>query len=245
MSGRQTNMATIFLPSGEVLEEGRLEELKSEAKRWVRRMLEGACIPAGDHAEKAINEAIAAIVAIYIKHGAYYGGNVELDAAGRNAVEKVLDDLKDKLYDLVEAYAKTSTDDSDRRLWLVGLYLEEYKGLTLRERITIKVDRIRRFLVGEIEKDAMEHSGVIGTDVAIGAILGVKSAADLVVNEVKRGWMEERGRENSGARYVHVFRGSSYDCPLCDSVVAMGWQPVGTAVIPPLHNHCCCYTVYV
>ena len=40
-----------------------------------------------------------------------------------------------------------------------------------------------------------------------------------------------------------VYRGSSYPCALCDSMV--GFHPLNIAMLPPYHAHCCCFTVPV
>jgi len=46
-----------------------------------------------------------------------------------------------------------------------------------------------------------------------------------------------------GAVGFEVFRGSSYPCSLCDSMV--GRHPLDFAELPPYHNNCVCYAVPV
>lgn len=39
----------------------------------------------------------------------------------------------------------------------------------------------------------------------------------------------------------HVYRGSTYPCSLCDSMV--GFHPLSVGDLPPYHPHCCCFAV--
>lgn len=48
---------------------------------------------------------------------------------------------------------------------------------------------------------------------------------------------------NSSIIAIQVFRGSSYPCALCDSMV--GFHTLSEDALPPYHPNCCCYAVPV
>jgi len=63
--------------------------------------------------------------------------------------------------------------------------------------------------------------------------------------EIANAWMEYEYEEEKkdGAVGFYVYRGSSYDCPLCDSYV--GYHDISKEGIVPVHANCMCYVVYV
>jgi len=63
---------------------------------------------------------------------------------------------------------------------------------------------------------------------------------------VQMAWMRNQllSYKDRGAAGYYVFRGSSYQCDLCDSRV--GWHPMKDMdAYPPQHGHCMCYAVPV
>ena len=47
-----------------------------------------------------------------------------------------------------------------------------------------------------------------------------------------------------GAKGYFVERGSSYNCPLCDSMCGVFRDISDTEHLPPFHLSCCCFVVY-
>ena len=240
-------MADTRLPDGRVLTEEELDALKREARSWVRRMLESACIPCSRHAEEAVERAIAQIVGIYVSYGYVWNGRLELTRQGEQERRKVIDALVHSLESLCYAYAAAAEQDEDEKtallLWLKG----EYHGSTTDSRIALAVGRLSDSVAGIIEGDALSNGGIIPSDIAVAvtAVVGVKGIRRLLESEVTRGWQHKWGKDHGDAMFVHVFRGSSYPCDTCDDIVALGWQLVGGAIVPPIHPNCKCYTVYV
>lgn len=71
-----------------------------------------------------------------------------------------------------------------------------------------------------------------------------KALALLSTFAVTEGWMRWWGlnAERNGASGFYSFRGSSYPCSLCDSMV--GFHPM-SAYVGAWHPHCKCYFVFV
>lgn len=64
-------------------------------------------------------------------------------------------------------------------------------------------------------------------------------------HEIAQAWMryDHETAVRDGAKGFHVFRGSSYDCPECDSHV--GYHKItDLGSLPPIHHHCYCFVVY-
>ena len=62
---------------------------------------------------------------------------------------------------------------------------------------------------------------------------------------VQMSWMRNlhMNYEDNGAEGYMVFRGSSYDCPLCDSYCNIFHPIEDTKSMPPYHPSCCCWTI--
>ena len=64
-------------------------------------------------------------------------------------------------------------------------------------------------------------------------------------HEIAQAWMlyDHETAVRDGAKGFYVYRGSSYDCPECDSHV--GYHRItDMSALPPIHHHCYCYVVY-
>jgi hypothetical protein len=64
-------------------------------------------------------------------------------------------------------------------------------------------------------------------------------------HEIAQAWMlyDHETAVRDGAKGFYVYRGSSYDCPECDSHV--GYHKVtDMSALPPIHHHCYCFVVY-
>lgn len=235
------------LPDGRVISDERMERLEREAREWVRLMLTRACLPCSARCAAIIEEAVKEIVDIYVTYGFIYGGRLELTANGERRRQEAVVRLIERLEDTICAYVEAVEGDEEERealiLWLRG----ENQGATLHQRLQRRVRGLTDHLSSIIEGDALDNGGIIPSDIAVaaGGIVGFKGIRRLVETEVTRGWQRKWGRDHRDAMFVHVFRGSSYPCAICDDVVALGWQLVGSATIPPIHPNCKCYAVYI
>ena len=70
----------------------------------------------------------------------------------------------------------------------------------------------------------------------------VLTSSDMVNRAYNRGVVY--GYRRAGAIGYRVLRGSDYDCPSCDDVVAGSPYPIDDVVLP-VHPNCVCYTVPV
>lgn len=64
-------------------------------------------------------------------------------------------------------------------------------------------------------------------------------------HEIAQAWMlyDHETAVRDGAKGFYVYRGSSYDCPECDSHV--GYHKItDMSALPPIHHHCYCFVVY-
>ena len=77
------------------------------------------------------------------------------------------------------------------------------------------------------------------------AIASRMALATLVSTVVVKGWMQNWSRINTGKRGYYVYRGSSYPCEICDAQVGFLHDISDTEGLPPQHNHCVCFCVYV
>lgn len=240
-------MADTRLPNGQTLTERELEKAKEEARAYIRRMLSLACVPCSSHAFTEIEESVRELVSIFVTYGYTTGGTMHLTAEGERQRDAVIRELIETLEELAYTYVSMAEDDDDDKALLVAWLKERYKGATIDERITSGVNGIESNLERIIRSEMQSNGGIIPSDldVAVGVITGVKSLRRLLETEVTRGWQHKWGQDHKDAMFVHVYRGSSYPCDLCDSMVALGWQLVGNAQLPPYHPNCCCYAVYI
>lgn len=63
---------------------------------------------------------------------------------------------------------------------------------------------------------------------------------------IAEGWTywQHEDSASKGAKGYFVQRGSSYDCPLCDSMCGIFRDISDTEHLPPYHLSCCCFVVY-
>lgn len=79
-----------------------------------------------------------------------------------------------------------------------------------------------------------------------GRIISAYSALSLLLTTVvAKGWMQNWARRNSGKRGYYVFRGSSYPCDICDAQTGFLHDISDVTGLPPYHNHCVCFPVYI
>lgn len=245
------------LPDGRVLDPILVTALRNEASDWVRRALERAEIPCGSLCVREVEDAIKAIIGIVKEYmpmaelrGFLYR---KLPLKAQKKVDAVIADLIRKLEGYIYLYGEKCTKDKDEKQHIGDFLDEEFKGDTMNGRVEANVFRVK----GELEAliagnpynphtddrsyadfwSALEATALIG--------ISTKLIQRLAETEVSRAWMKEWSNKHADAKFVHVFRGSSYDCPLCDSIVAMGWQDVSNAVTPPIHRSCRCYCIYI
>ena len=57
-------------------------------------------------------------------------------------------------------------------------------------------------------------------------------------------WWQRENEATNGAKGYFVVRGSSYDCPLCDSKCGVFYKIDDLEHLPPYHLSCCCVAVY-
>ena len=236
------------LPDGRRLSDVELAYLTDVAKRWVRDMLEMGSVPAGDDAQYEIEEAVKKIVAIYVKYDVLSSGRFRI--LGTRAYDEalaVLDDLRHRLESIIWHYGTECTQDDDEKTRLIKEVRAEFHGLTEDARVKSRVMRMWACL--NVYADGLAKKKEALTDEALAAsiatISGIKSLKRLVETEVVRTWQAEYRHINEDANYVHVYRGSSYPCDICDDEVAKGWQKTEDADYPPFHANCKCYCVFV
>lgn len=238
-------MTDTILPDGRKISGQELAAMQDEAKSVVRRMLENACIPAAKHAESSIKKAIADILEIYVQYGYIRNGRLKLVKRDQEKVDAILRDLMDKLYDLIEEYATAEADDDEDAILV---YLgKEYAGHTCKERIESGAALMLGKVRDKIWDETLRDGGIVPSDIgdALMGVVGVGTLLRLVETEISRSWQFRWRIDHKDARFVHVFRGSSYNCDICDEIVGLGWQPVEHAVTPPIHPNCRCYCVYI
>lgn len=238
-------MMDTLLPDGRKISDVELAAMQDKAKSIVRNTLERACIPAASHAESSIKKAIKDILEIYVLYGFIRNGRLKLVKRDQEKVDAILRDLMDKLYDIIEEYATLEAgDDEDAVIIMLG---EKYAGHTCKERIAAGTALLQGKLRESIQDEALRDGGVIPSDIgdALIGVVGVGTLLRLVETEINRSWQFRWRIENKETRFVHVFRGSSYLCDICDEIVGLGWQPVEHAVTPPIHPNCRCYCVYI
>ncbi len=245
------------LPDGRVLDPILVQAMRNEASDWVRRALERAEIPCGNLCVREVEEAIKKIVRIVKDsipmadiRGFLYR---KLPLKAQQKVDAVIAVLIRKLEDYIYLYGEKCTKDEEEKSRICDFLDEEYKGDTMNGRVEANVFRVKRELESLIAGnpynpytdersyadfwDALEATALLG--------ISTKLIQRLAETEVSRAWMEEWSNKHADAKFVHVFRGSSYPCSLCDSVVAMGWQDASHAVTPPIHRSCRCYCIYI
>lgn len=245
------------LPDGRVLDPILVNALRNEASDWVRKALERAEIPCGSHCVREVEDAIKAIVAIikeYIPMAELRGFLYrKLPLKAQKKVDAVIADLIRKLEDFIYVYGEKCTKDEEEKSVICDFLDEEFKGDTMPGRVETNVLRVKNELEALIAgnpynpytDDRSYGDFWKGLEATALVNISTRLIQRLAETEVSRAWMEEWSRKHADAKYVHVFRGSSYDCPLCDSVVAMGWQEVEHAVTPPLHRNCRCFCIYI
>lgn len=238
------------LPDGTVVDAVLLIAMQDEAKRWVRTMLERAEIPVSGRCREAVHRAIKELVKVYVKYG---DKQLRLSAQGDRERDRILRELIQELEGLIYMYAEEAADDEDEKAWILAFLGKEYKDDTLHNRMEANVAKlgvsVKQVMALDLHDEEFElesDAEAWGNKLVWGAIAGVEILTRLARTEVARGWMEEWRRKHEDARYVHVWRGSSYPCEWCDSIVAKGWQKVdGSEEVPPIHPNCRCWCVYI
>ena len=88
----------------------------------------------------------------------------------------------------------------------------------------------------------LENIPHYGRGVAIASIVALKT---LLTDVVAKGWMQNWQRLNQNKKGYYVYRGSSFPCEICDAQVGFLHDINDTMGLPPFHNYCKCYTVYI
>lgn len=246
-----------ILPDGRELDPVLVQALRNEASDWVRSALERAEIPCGSHCVRAVEEAIKEIINIvkaYVPMAELRGFLYrKLPLKAQKKVDAVIADLIRKLEDYIYIYGEKCTKDEEEKSVICDFLDEEFKGDTMNGRVEANVFRVKTQLEALIAgnpynpyTDDRSYGDFWDGLQAIAAVeISTKLIQRLAETEVSRAWMKEWENKHSDAKFVHVFRGSSYPCSLCDSIVAMGWQEIDRAVTPPNHRNCVCYCIYI
>lgn len=96
--------------------------------------------------------------------------------------------------------------------------------------------------IGEGDAVRLEGMPHYGRGVRIAA---ASALAVLLTTVVAKGWMENWHHLNSTKVGYYVYRGSSFPCEICDAQVGFLHDINDEMGLPPFHNYCKCYTVYV
>lgn len=76
--------------------------------------------------------------------------------------------------------------------------------------------------------------------------VGATNITTMLRSTLAMAWMRDLflNAEEEGRAGYYVFRGSSYECAMCDD--ECGWfHPISQGLVVPIHAHCCCYIVFV
>lgn len=237
------------LPDGREVSDEKMLTMQNEAKEYVRKAVEDVYHPAVERADDIIKRAIREIVDIFVKYGYVRGGSVKLLKRDRDKVTAILTRLQEELLDLIDVYSTIDAEDKEEDMILVYLS-KPFAGLTAEQRVKTGVDILyKRGIMPTINDDTRRGGrSNVREDIidAMATVIGLGTLKRLVETELSRTWQFRWQMEHKEAKYVHVFRGSSYNCEVCDATVSLGWQEVnGREIIPPLHPNCRCYCVYM
>ena len=159
-----------------------------------------------------------------------------------------------------ERNGETDVERMDRHASALRFLLEGYLAVSFANKLTNAdiLGDVLRFLSNpwgwEPMREAMKNPERWTTDVIRGLHPGRGNATNPidamtrmiqyeVIDGYQRGVLLEYGRDPDIVGY-NVHRGSNYDCPLCDEVVAGGPYPLDVQMLPN-HPSCVCYTTPV
>lgn len=82
-----------------------------------------------------------------------------------------------------------------------------------------------------------------GQGIPISSLTGLEGLGASAVADAWTWWQHASEKDNGAVGY-HVLRGSSYDCPECDSHTGIFFPIDDEEHLPQYHAHCMCFVVY-
>lgn len=107
--------------------------------------------------------------------------------------------------------------------------------------VAARTERDRGNITIPDDVDIDEHH--YGKGVAVSSETALEWMTEHAIAEGWMHWLYLDKRER-GAKGYFVERGSSYNCPLCDSMCGVFRDISDTEHLPPFHLSCCCFVVY-
>lgn len=96
---------------------------------------------------------------------------------------------------------------------------------------------------GELASDFDFSEPSYGRGVEISSLGALDRMLTYAIADAWTYWQHEDSA-TKGAKGYFVQRGSSYNCPLCDSMCGIFRDINDTEHLPPFHLSCCCYVIY-
>lgn len=244
------------------------KEQIDEAKAYILKRVQ-AEISINHALQKYLKEAAGRIIEVAYRYNVR-PANFKFSATPGliREVNAVIDWLREKLSESTYEYATIPAEDDKSKV--MAIITDNNHGMTFSERLSVYLDRftdeLEKFIaagfVAKISESALlslfnSQYKTIWTNSLItrhnktAASFGVGKSNvsynmfDLLMrNTVADAWMYARmfKAKRDGSKGFYSFRGSSYDCPYCDSKI--GYHPMSE--FPGVwHPRCKCYFVFI
>ena len=205
------------------------EERLDAARDYARRRLESeASFSANLYVfyGEAVEKIVAVILKYLITAEDLMSGRIPEKA--RVEINRIIDELCEEIAESVYLLADDGRDDA----WFLAFMKMEFET------------------GGTFDDVLMKYGERFGDQVLMACaalmLMGIPSSQWVSsITSNLQAWMlyDHETAVRDGAKGFYVYRGSSYDCPECDSHV--GYHKItDMSALPPIHHHCYCFVVY-